>query len=141
MATNLVGSVHYPRSKVVFGDPGSATDVSLANPLPVEVSGVAAVASGFVTLAEGITGNVLDVIAGANGAVLFLLVGGDADGIFQLMIGGVSFGLFRISYMNRTIPVPLGAIPVVAGQHITVTAQCISQSGSSGDYEAYVYYR
>lgn len=35
MATNDIGGVHYPRSKVVIGIPGTATDVSAANPMPV----------------------------------------------------------------------------------------------------------
>lgn len=39
-ATDDIGGVNYPRSKVVFGADGSATDVSVADPLPTqEVSG------------------------------------------------------------------------------------------------------
>lgn len=34
-ATDEIGGVHYPRSKVVFGADGVATDVSAANPMPV----------------------------------------------------------------------------------------------------------
>jgi hypothetical protein len=35
LATDEIGGVHYPRSKVVFGADGVATDVSAAAPLPV----------------------------------------------------------------------------------------------------------
>jgi hypothetical protein len=35
LATDEIGGVHYPRSKVVHGADGSATDASDANPLPV----------------------------------------------------------------------------------------------------------
>jgi hypothetical protein len=39
-ATDDIGGVNYPRSKVVFGADGSATDVSVVDPLPTqEVSG------------------------------------------------------------------------------------------------------
>lgn len=36
-ATDDIGGVHYPRSKVVFGVDGVATDVSAANPMPIGV--------------------------------------------------------------------------------------------------------
>lgn len=38
-ATDDIGGVQYPRSKVVFGVDGSATDVSESNPLPVSAVG------------------------------------------------------------------------------------------------------
>jgi len=38
-ATDDIGGVNYPRSKVVFGVDGTATDVSAAAPLPVTVLG------------------------------------------------------------------------------------------------------
>jgi hypothetical protein len=38
-ATDDIGGVNYPRSKVVFGVDGTATDVSAADPLPVTVLG------------------------------------------------------------------------------------------------------
>lgn len=39
LATDEIGGVHYPRTKMAFGDNGSATDVSSSAPLPVEVVG------------------------------------------------------------------------------------------------------
>jgi secreted trypsin-like serine protease len=38
-ATDDIGGVNYPRSKVVFGVDGTATDVSATDPLPVTVIG------------------------------------------------------------------------------------------------------
>jgi hypothetical protein len=38
LATDEIGGVHYPRSKVVFGVDGVATDVSAAAPLPVSAA-------------------------------------------------------------------------------------------------------
>ena len=40
-ATDDVGGTHYPRTKIAHGADGTATDVSDANPLPVEQPGVA----------------------------------------------------------------------------------------------------
>jgi hypothetical protein len=39
VATDEVGGQHYQRIKPAFGDDGSATDVSIANPLPVAAYG------------------------------------------------------------------------------------------------------
>jgi len=41
-ATDDIGGVHYPRQKLVYGADGSATDVSLTNPLPIINNGPAA---------------------------------------------------------------------------------------------------
>lgn len=41
LATDEIAGVHYPRSKVGFGDDGSYTDVSASAPLPVAVAGAA----------------------------------------------------------------------------------------------------
>lgn len=38
LATDEIGGVHYPRSKVGFGSDGSYIDVSAANPFPVQIS-------------------------------------------------------------------------------------------------------
>lgn len=38
MATDDIGGVHYPRTKLVFGADGSQSDVSTSNRLPVDVS-------------------------------------------------------------------------------------------------------
>lgn len=51
-ATDDILGVHYPRSKVVFGADGVATDVSAADPLPVTVSGVATAAAQATLLTE-----------------------------------------------------------------------------------------
>jgi hypothetical protein len=39
MATDDIGGVHYPRSKLVFGPNGSQQDVSAQTPLPVAIGG------------------------------------------------------------------------------------------------------
>jgi hypothetical protein len=41
LATDDIAGVHYPRSKMVWGGDGVATDVDTGTPLPVAVSGVA----------------------------------------------------------------------------------------------------
>lgn len=46
LATDEIGGVHHPRTKISFGGDGTATDVSDANPLPVEL------AAGFSTSAK-----------------------------------------------------------------------------------------
>jgi hypothetical protein len=46
-ATDEIGSVHYPRMKIVHGADGSATDTSTAAPLPVVVPGSVAVTGTF----------------------------------------------------------------------------------------------
>ena len=43
LATDEIGGVHYPRSKVVFGADGVATDVSAADPLPVTAAALTAI--------------------------------------------------------------------------------------------------
>jgi hypothetical protein len=40
MATDYIGGVHYPRSKLVFGEDGSKEDVSRDSPLPVAVDDI-----------------------------------------------------------------------------------------------------
>ena len=51
LATDEIGGVHYPRSKVVFGADGEATDVSAAAPLPVqEVGGAVSLLTRIVNL-------------------------------------------------------------------------------------------
>jgi hypothetical protein len=52
LATDEIGGVHYPRSKVVFGADGVATDVSAADPLPVTLSGSPVPVSGPLTDAQ-----------------------------------------------------------------------------------------
>lgn len=50
-ATDDIGGVHYPRSKVVFGADGEVTDVSAAAPLPVqEVGGAVSLLTRIVNL-------------------------------------------------------------------------------------------
>lgn len=51
LATDEIGGVHYPRSKVVFGADGEAADVSEAAPLPVqEVGGAVSLLTRIVNL-------------------------------------------------------------------------------------------
>lgn len=64
-ATDEIASVHYPRSKVVFGVDGVATDVSSGDPLPVTAASLP-LPSGAATAANQTTGNTsLATIAGA----------------------------------------------------------------------------
>jgi hypothetical protein len=44
-ATDDIGGVNYPRTKVGFGDDGSYTDASATNPLPVTVAGSVEIAN------------------------------------------------------------------------------------------------
>lgn len=43
LASDEIGGVHFPRSKVAFGADGTATDVSEGSPLPVALPGLATV--------------------------------------------------------------------------------------------------
>ena len=64
-ATDDIAGVHYPRSKVVFGVDGVATDVSAGDPLPVTAASLP-LPSGAATSAKQDTGNTsLATIAGA----------------------------------------------------------------------------
>lgn len=46
-ATDDIGGVHYPRTKISIGADGSAADVSSSNPMPVSITGAAAVTGTF----------------------------------------------------------------------------------------------
>lgn len=64
-ATDDIAGVHYPRSKVVWGVDGVATDVSAADPLPVTAASLP-LPSGAATAANQTTGNTsLATLAGA----------------------------------------------------------------------------
>ena len=43
IATDEIGGVHFPRTKIVWGDNGVAVDASATDPLPVTISGSFAV--------------------------------------------------------------------------------------------------
>jgi hypothetical protein len=65
LATDDVGGVQYPRTKLSVGDDGVAADVSEANPLPVSVADVEY---------ETIAADQADQVLGATGAVGDLLI-------------------------------------------------------------------
>jgi hypothetical protein len=57
-ATDEIGGVHYPRSKMAWGADGTATDVSAANRLPVDVGGPLAVTGTFYPAPQPVSGTV-----------------------------------------------------------------------------------
>lgn len=56
VATDDIGSVHYQRVKISQGADGSASDVSTANPLPVQIGGPAQIPYGIVAKASAFGG-------------------------------------------------------------------------------------
>lgn len=57
-ATNEIGGIHYPRSKVGFGASGAYADVSDANPMPVEDAAAGTLLSAIQALITILSGSV-----------------------------------------------------------------------------------
>lgn len=145
MSTNEIAGVQYPRQKIGWGEPGTFNDTSAAAPLPVQVVGsssnvITGCFSGFDSLNFNETVALFSITPLAAITTKFLTVGGTSDGVFELFIGAVSYGRFRICWNTRTFGLPLGQIQVASGTPITLTVTCQSESGGPGDYEGYVYY-
>lgn len=76
LATDEIGSVHYPRSKVGFGEDGSYADVSSSNPLPVDIgatvgiSGSVAVTGTFWQATQPVSATALPLPSGAATSAL-----------------------------------------------------------------------
>jgi len=92
LATDEIGGVHYPRTKISIGADGSATDLSSTNPMPVSdaggsltVDGTVAV-SGSVTVVDGGGSITVDGTVGISGAVPVTDNGGSltVDGTVEL---------------------------------------------------------
>lgn len=58
LATDQVGLVHYQRTKVTFGTDGTATDVSVSDPLPVTITGASNPATATLTNVASSASNV-----------------------------------------------------------------------------------
>lgn len=58
LATDDIGGIHYPRTKISIGADGSASDVSSANPMPVSVIGTVPVSGTFWQATQPVSGNV-----------------------------------------------------------------------------------
>jgi hypothetical protein len=106
LATDDVGGVQYPRSKVVFGPDGSATDASEAAPLPVttlhQPSGYAPGYSG----AESATPDRARI---------------DPDGgLITRATVLTDEGTFRANFANTSLAVSIGAV-TVSGAVVTCT--------------------
>jgi len=90
-ATDEIGGVHYPRTKISFGGDGAAADVAAGNPLPVaDPAGTAAIAKlGTFKRAVAITKADTDLserpaaIYIGTGGTLAARFGGSSDVTYQ----------------------------------------------------------
>lgn len=131
LATDEIGGVHYPRTKISIGADGSATDLSSTNPMPVSdaggsltVDGTVAV-SGSVTVVDGGGSITVDGTVGISGAVPVTDNGGSltVDGTITATDGGGSLTVdapvgtpvfVRLSDGSSaisTLPVSLASVP------------------------------
>jgi hypothetical protein len=123
-ATDEIGNVHYPRSKVVWGADGTATDVSAAAPLPVVQTGTPALPTGAATEAS---------IAAASAKLPAAL--GQATMAASLSVT-VASNQTAVPVSAASLPLPSGAataarqaIPGTAG---TPSSEVLSVQGVSG---------
>lgn len=65
LATDEIGGVHYPRTKLSFGPEGSVADVSSSDPLPVSISGTLPVSGTFWQATQPISAAALPLPTGA----------------------------------------------------------------------------
>ncbi|HND56494.1 MAG TPA: hypothetical protein PLV92_28945, partial [Pirellulaceae bacterium] len=100
LATDEIGGVHYPRSKVAHGADGSAIDVSEANPLPV------------VTLHQP-----AGFWPGYSGAESVIPDRARVDPDHALVTRGAVLtdeGTFRANFANASLAVSIGAVTVAS---------------------------
>jgi len=91
-ATDEIGGVHYPRTKISFGGDGAAVDVATGNPLPVaDPAGTAAIAK-LGTFKRVVAIAKADADLSERPAALYIGTGGTLDARF----GGTT----EVRYLN-----------------------------------------
>lgn len=118
LATDDIGGVQYPRSKVVHGADGSATDASEAAPLPVVTLHRPAGHAPFYSGAESVVPDRARI---------------DPDGgLVTRATALTDEGTFRANFSNTSVAVSVGAV-TVSGATVTGTG-FLSAEVHKGDY-------
>ena len=128
------------RAKVTFGLPGTATDVSAANPMPVTFTASSAPPANNAwgqALAQtaGATATIASLTAPAGYRVKGLVAHGTGDGYWFVQISSATVlsGRTRATAPMLVISLPDG-ISVATGS--VVALKVTNESGSTADYEA-----
>ena len=88
LATDDIGGVHYPRSKVVFGLNGVAVDVSATDPLPTTIAGGATGAKQdeMTAALNGLAGNEYEAVAASQTNQVLGVTGAIGDLLISLLV-------------------------------------------------------
>jgi hypothetical protein len=129
LATDEIGGVHFPRTKLSFGADGSATDVSSAAPLPV--------AGTFWQATQPISAGALPLPAGAATAVKQDTIIGHVDGI-EGALASILAKIIAAPATEAKQDANTAAIQALTGtEYETVaasqTTQALGATGATGD--------
>ena len=127
------------RIKLTHGAPGTASDVSSANPLPVVFASSATQANDSwgqsLSVTAGASATLASVTAPAGFQVKGFVAHGTGDGYFAVQVSGLTVlsGRTRSTMPTLVITLPDG-IAVGTGAAVALTVK--NESGSTSDYEA-----
>lgn len=124
------------RMKISTGAPGTANDVSVANPLPVSQPVASNIWAQALAVTNGATATLASVLVSSAGyQCKGFIAHGTGDGYFYVQVGGATVlsGRTRVSMPTLVVTLPNG-VAVAAGQTVSFTVR--NESGSTADYEA-----
>lgn len=136
IATDDIGGIKYQRIKVNFGADGTASNVSVANPLPVARAPAANAWGQALALTAGETGTIASIPAAATGyQITGFIAHGTGDGYWSVQVDSITVlsGRTRAAMPCLTIMLPNG-IAVTPGSMVAL--KITNESGSTADYEA-----
>ncbi|MFS0771044.1 hypothetical protein [Sphingomonas sp. 1P08PE] len=113
-ATDEIGGIHYPRTKIAFGADGTATDASAANPLPVaDPAGTAAIAK-LGTFKRAVAITEADADLSERPDAIYIGTGGTLVARFGNTTDVTYFNIPDGSFINIS-PSRIGTASTVAG--------------------------
>lgn len=144
-ATDDVGGVHYPRSKVVWGADGAVNDTSAAAPMPVVQTGALPAGTngiGKLTANSGVDIGDVDVTSvpaplsttgtGTEATALRVTVATDSTGVLSVDDNGASLTV-DIAATASNIGAQLSTSAIMNGTTAIAPAFAVIDAASSGD--------
>jgi hypothetical protein len=132
LATDEIAGVHYPRTKIGFGDDGSYTDASATNPLPVTLSGSVEIANNSGSPVPVASDRLETLIALMSRAVKLLDSNAIVDSAQRQRIVVDAGTITAVTGVTTVTTVTtVGALTTVAGmdreQYINISKQTMAQ--------------
>ena len=124
VGADVIGTVGYQRVKVQVGTTGTATDVDVNNPFPVQVSGytTSAVVSGAVTVATQLGTQVVSVVPGVS-----VNVGGLATAGYTTTGAAVGTGVVVWLGASQTVHIDFDPYETTAQPAVGASAMIVRQ--------------